>query len=392
MKTKKLMKIAIMFLLSGNAMLSNAQVTIGSAQVPHHSALLDLTQGAVTNKGFLGPRVALESITDQATIFEPATGLLVFNTGTAGLQYAGYVFWNGQEWQSFTSGSLALGTIGHINCNSAELIPSTYEAGTPYVGTLIVPYVGGNAGTYPEQTVGPVNGLTATLVAGNFNAGPGNLAFTVTGTPTLTSPEVTTFPITIGGQTCSATVGAGDGIAAGELVFYVTPDVPANIGTGGTNGDVPDSWLSYYVNDLPVIGGKLRLDFYFSSSSAVGPNNVTGNPRLVNITNSDVKFWFSAMTTVDAYNDANMVLRPGRWVNLDNGIYYTYGSNHRLNAPPASANITGGSNNRTEIVTLDVILDDKWYRCYYFPIVDNMEQTNTANMMRRVYMSIQRLY
>jgi hypothetical protein len=58
----------------------NGQIGIGTSS-PDASAALEV---ASTNKGFLPPRVALTSSTDSATITSPATGLMVYNTATAG--------------------------------------------------------------------------------------------------------------------------------------------------------------------------------------------------------------------------------------------------------------------------------------------------------------------
>lgn len=365
----------------------DGSVGIGTAS-PNPSAMLDISS---STKGFLAPQVALTSITDRTTIKNPVAGLIVYNTGVAALKYAGYVYWNGTEWRSFNSGSLAPGTIGGITCNAVTLTPANYEEGKPFEGVMVVPYTGGNGGVYGGQTIGPINGLTATLSSGNFNAGSGNLAFTITGTPTVTTPTVTEFPMTIGGQSCTATVGAGDGIAPGDLVYYRTQaEISASIGGGGANGTIAENWLSYYENDLPVIGGKLRLDGYFTTSASAS-GTVSFNPRLVNISGANVKFWFSAMTTVDKFNTANIVLMHNNWVNLDNGIYNGYGENNTITSP-ANGNVTKVGSNNTEIVTLDLSLDDKWYRVYYYPIIDNNNQTDYRNMTRKVYLSIQRLY
>ncbi|MPS74973.1 MAG: hypothetical protein E2590_17730 [Chryseobacterium sp.] len=58
----------------------NGQIGIGTSS-PDASAILDVS---ATNKGILLPRVALTSSTDQTTIISPATGLMVYNTATAG--------------------------------------------------------------------------------------------------------------------------------------------------------------------------------------------------------------------------------------------------------------------------------------------------------------------
>lgn len=58
----------------------NGAVGIGTT-TPDTSAVLDISS---TNKGMLIPRVALTSTTDNTTVSSPATGLMVYNTATAG--------------------------------------------------------------------------------------------------------------------------------------------------------------------------------------------------------------------------------------------------------------------------------------------------------------------
>lgn len=370
-------------------------VGIGTTS-PNASAILDVNVDGLASgskKGFLGPKAVLSSQLDQTTIPSPATGLLVYNLGTGGLTYNGYVFWNGTEWRTFNNGSLAPGTIGGITCNAVKLTPSTYTSGVAYTGTMNVPYTGGNGGIYAAQTVGPVNGLTAVLSAGNFNSGSGTLSYAVSGTPTVTSPIATTFLLNVGGQTCSAKIGTGDGIAPGDLVYYKA-SIPAN---------PSNVWLSAYATDLPILGGKLRLDAWFNANSSQGNGTVTMYPRMVNTSSSPVKLWFSALTTVDRFNAGNYLLAPSTptgsgtslapsaYVELDNGIYYNLGFNDMLGI--TTPRVTGsGSNANQEVLTMDLSLDDKWYRVYYFPVVDNKNTAVTTDDTREIYLSIQRLY
>ncbi|MDR2948276.1 MAG: hypothetical protein LBV71_03615 [Prevotella sp.] len=379
----------------------------GHVTIGNHTKKIDpaaILNVVASDKGVLLPRVALISSTDMTTIANPTTGLLAYNTGTAGLKAEGYVYWNGNEWRKFGNSSLSPGTIGSITCNGVSLTPSIYKAGIPYEGTMIIPYTGGNGGMYPEQTTSKVNGLTATLVSGNFEVGAGNLAYTVKGIPTKTTPETTTFTVNVGGKTCHAVIGTGDGIAPGDLVYYATDEFDAavsgvDLGTFNyagdpNNGYYATGWLSSYIKNLPIIGGKLRLDGYFNKSSSKGKGTVSFNPRLVNITDKNVKFWFSAMTTVNNYNASNIVLAPGKWVNLDDGIYLNLGMNSTVTSPtnPNTHNKYGVtvSGDQSEVVTLDLSLDSKWYRVYYYPIIDNKDGSTTPK--RKIYMSIQRLY
>lgn len=373
---------------------SNGSIGIGTVS-PNASAILDVNADGLSSgnkKGFLGPKAALSSETDQVTIPSPATGLLVYNLGTGGLVYNGYVFWNGTEWRTFSNGSLAPGIVGNITCNGITLSPGTYTAGTPYTGTMNVPYTGGNGGIHAAQVIGLVHGLTATLSSGNFNSGSGTLSYTVSGTPTVTSPVTTTFFLNVGGKICNAVIGSGDGMAPGDMVFY----------KAGFSSNV-SGWMSAFVPDLPVIGGKLRLDAWFNGASNSGNGSVTMWPRLVNISSSPTKLWFSALTNVDRFNASNYLLAPSTstgsgatlapsaYMELDNGIFYGVGYNDILSS--STPRVTGsGEGGDQEVLTMDLSLDDKWYRIYYFPIVDNMNTSGTPDNMRTIYLSIQRLY
>jgi hypothetical protein len=95
---KKIIFVLVIFILGQ----LQAQTGIGTS-APHASAKLEV---AATDKGFLPPRVTLTSVTDTTTISSPATGLLVYNNGTVGLQ-AGYYYWNGANWATIATGTTA---------------------------------------------------------------------------------------------------------------------------------------------------------------------------------------------------------------------------------------------------------------------------------------------
>jgi hypothetical protein len=71
-----------------------------STTAPDASAKLDVFS---TNKGFLPPRITLTSLTDNTTIPNPATGLLVYNTGNNVGLVAGYYYWNGSSWATIAT-------------------------------------------------------------------------------------------------------------------------------------------------------------------------------------------------------------------------------------------------------------------------------------------------
>ncbi|MBB4807836.1 hypothetical protein HNP38_003152 [Chryseobacterium defluvii] len=78
---------------------SNGSTGIGTT-IPNASAILDVN---ATDKGILGPRIALTSATMLLSSNPNATGLLIYNTGPA--LPAGYYFWNGTEWRVFNTAS-----------------------------------------------------------------------------------------------------------------------------------------------------------------------------------------------------------------------------------------------------------------------------------------------
>ncbi|CVK15576.1 hypothetical protein Ga0061079_102122 [Apibacter mensalis] len=375
---------------------SNGNVGIGTV-TPDASSILELNVDGLNSgskKGFLGPRVALKSNTDTITIPKPANGLLVYNLGTdPNFVYTGYIFWNGTEWKSLDGRTLNPGSIQNLTCNGVTAIPSSYTAGQPYSGFFTIPYTGGDGGLYPSQTIGPVNGLTAKLEAGQFNIGNGALRYNVTGTPTVTSPGATKFNVSIAGKICDATIGVGDDVAPGEHIYYKTSTgINSSIGDLSSNQfqNFANYWLSYYVNDLPVIGGKLRLDAYLLRGANNLGANTSYNPRLVNITSSPVKFWYSAIASATYKSNSNLVLAPGGFVSVDDGVWANVGTNMLTSNGGASNVIPGISDN--EVITIDIALDNKWYKVYYFVYIDNMDTSTDTDNLRKFYISVQRLY
>jgi hypothetical protein len=103
---KKIVLIVVVFTLAQ----LNAQTGIGTT-TPDASAKLDVYS---TNKGFLPPRVALTATNVASPITNPANGLMVFNTVTAGASpyevVPGYYYWDstGLKWVSLST------TVGNV--------------------------------------------------------------------------------------------------------------------------------------------------------------------------------------------------------------------------------------------------------------------------------------
>lgn len=105
----------------------NAQnVGIGT-QTPEASAKLELKDAA---RGFLPPRVALLSTTNSSSpVSSPATGLMVYNTATAGSGTTavspGYYYYDGSSWVKMLINSTAWLLTGNSSTSSS----------TNYIGT-----------------------------------------------------------------------------------------------------------------------------------------------------------------------------------------------------------------------------------------------------------------
>jgi hypothetical protein len=177
-------------------MLPSGNVGIGTT-TPASRAVLELSS---TDKGFLPPRLTTAQRDAIPAASRPA-GLMIYNTNTNCLD-----FWNSSAWVSTCGSSTPTpGTITGITCgsatNSGNLTTGVAASGV----TSVIPYTGGNGGSHGGQTVTStgITGLTATLSAGSFTNGNGNLTYTITGTPSAAGTA--SFAINIGGRTCTLT-------------------------------------------------------------------------------------------------------------------------------------------------------------------------------------------
>ena len=117
---------------------------------------------------------------------------------------SGQVLTNCNGIPTWTNSGQCPGSISALNCTYA------YFSGTLYAGTPVssytmidIPYVGGNGGPYPAQSVSStgVTGLIATLPAGYFSNNNGSLTYYVSGAPI--GSGTASFAFNIGGQSCS---------------------------------------------------------------------------------------------------------------------------------------------------------------------------------------------
>jgi len=124
----KLLIFVLGFFLFFNGLI--AQVGINTT-TPDASAILDIS---ASDKGILTPRMALTSTLVEAPVTNPAMGLLIFNTATAGIGDSavtpGFYYWDDDqsEWMRFTSGEQANHYVGELY--GGGIIFYVYENGT----------------------------------------------------------------------------------------------------------------------------------------------------------------------------------------------------------------------------------------------------------------------
>ena len=363
-----------------------AQVGIGTT-TPDPSTVLEISS---SNKGILIPRASIaasnQDLDANAATIQPA-GMLIFNTNTILTGAKSFCYWDGAEWKTIKENRTSSATIsGSLLCNAATLYPNMYTSGVAYSGVLEIPYTGGDGGRYSAQTIGPVNGLTITLAANNLTdgnggvLGAGKLIFAVSGTPTLSSPATTIFPITIAGQSCSVTV--GNDLSVGEKVFY-KGTVLASVGN--------NTLLSSLLNDLPILGGKIKIDAQLVTS-ANSNLVISFLPVFSNIATTPIKIWCSVLTNGERWSTSNYLLASNSYVKLDNGLGSGFGLNDILGSSTPRAAGTLDFNSYNELAWIDLVFDNKRYRISYMPTVDNKDTADPADNTRELFIAAERLY
>jgi uncharacterized protein (TIGR02145 family) len=276
-----------------------------------------LTCGSATNNGTLVHGVAASGVNSEVPYTGgnagPHSGQTVASTGVTGLTAtltAGVFASSGSLTYTITGTPASSGTatfalnIGGQTCNLTRTVnPGLITAltcgsatnngyltsGQAASGvTSVIPYTGGNAGTHSGQTVTStgITGLTATLTAGTFASGSGNLTYTITGTPS--GIGTATFALNIGGQTCNLTlttygVGTITGLtcgsatnngtlSAGSSATGVTSVIPYTGGNGGTHS-------GQTVTSTGVTGLTATVSAgVFANGSGNLTYTITGNP------------------------------------------------------------------------------------------------------------------
>jgi hypothetical protein len=225
----------------------SAQVGINTDNsAPDNSAMLDVKS---TTKGFLPPRVALTAINSANPVTAPATGLLVYNTASAGTPpnnvIVGYYYWNGAKWIAVVAPQGAnAGDMLYWNGTQWISIPAgsngqvlTFNNGVPTWGGVQIPIVsttaisnitGNSANSGGNVTSDGGSPVTARGVCWNITSNPttsDNHTTDGSGTGSfvsnLTGLSVSTLYYVRAYATNSAGTSYGNQVSFTTLQFYI---------------------------------------------------------------------------------------------------------------------------------------------------------------------------
>ncbi|WP_048508449.1 hypothetical protein [Chryseobacterium angstadtii] len=239
MKNNKLTSVIAMLVMVAGIVLSKGQVGINTSS-PHEKSVLDIVS-RMNNTGVLFPRLTTSNIASIEPLVgdAPVDGLWVYNTDTKCYNYWAAAPQN--QWLEICGRPIngTVSGLATLNCAGASST-GTLTVGQPANGvSLTVPYTAGNGGTYPAQNINStgVTGLTASIMAGNFNNGAGNLVFSITGTPA--NSGTASFDINMGGSSCSVNINVNGSAVLNCSQSTTSGTLVANSATNGASFTIP---------------------------------------------------------------------------------------------------------------------------------------------------------
>ena len=276
-----------------------SQVGIGTSS-PSASAKLQVD---ATDKGFLPPRVELVSTSNGSSpISSPATGLLVYNTATAGSGATavtpGFYYYDGSKWQriinqqpdatvTFDGANPNSGTnfSGTIQSRDFIYVSNTDNSQWTYNGSAYVTYTPpASTAWYAQSTTTDAGSNKTSGMYRTGNVGIGTTSFTPsTKLDIRASTAGTGFRLVDGSQGANKVLQSdANGNASWATNVAITPavtgvrgDGTANIGQNSWTGayiTLPNGKWSVSVSMLAVTSssGTYWLRTGFSASSTVG--------------------------------------------------------------------------------------------------------------------------
>ncbi|MDO7876960.1 hypothetical protein Q5H93_19595 [Hymenobacter sp. ASUV-10] len=309
---KRRLAVLLGLLLPGTYQaMAQTGVTIGATTAPDPSAALDIIS---TTKGALLPRVA-----SAAAVANPATGLIVFQTGAP----AGFYYYVGGQWQQIATAAGAAIAAGNGLSKTGNTIGL---GGTALAGATEVPLNGNNLSFSGTGRVGigttsplapldvlPAGGQNVLLAGGNVTGSELKLvrsgaahvslynntgALTIANTSSQTAPNVAgTTLMTIGGNSSG---GFGNNVGIGTNAPTQALDVRGNSSVSGNNlvgGNAAVSGNS-------TVGGSVGI----GTTAPLAPLDVlpTGGYSAQmgggNVTGSELKLLRNGVAHVSLYN------------------------------------------------------------------------------------------
>ena len=198
--------------------------------------------------------------------------------------------------------ALPVGTITALNCGSATISGTLNQNAPANTVSFNVPYSGGNSGTHNGQTINStgITGLTATLTAGTFASGSGNLTYVITGTPTASGTA--DFALTIGGRSCSLAIPVG-------LPFGIVTSL--NCGTATNSGTLTAVISANNVSSsVPYSGGNGGI-YVSQSINSTGVTGLTATLNAGTLANGSGSLIYTITGTPSANGTANFALSIG---------------------------------------------------------------------------------
>ena len=313
----------------------NAQTGIGTTS-PHASAKLEVN---ATDKGFLPPRVTLTSSSDNSTIPNPATGLLVYNKGTnAGLR-AGYYYWNGTDWTTIAT-PISSETVDYVSVNRTttqsvntgdNIIFNTINSGNiPYNSTTgnfsltagktyrlmgSVSLDGSNSSSSEidiawKNAAGDVLGNRALILSTNYStAATGNGITDIVYTPTVN----TTIALNVVFSTANAKTVPNYTYANIEQVgssAIVNSWTLSGTNTYTTNGNVGIGTATP-TSKLNIAGGGIKI------ASSLGNSSTRPNLNTSTIGNYEIRGVGGGTPQIDGQDDGFLRLSAGGGTNVN---------------------------------------------------------------------------
>lgn len=194
----------------------HAQTGIGiGTTTPHSSAILDVTS---TSQGFLPPRMGSAQMN---AITAPEAGLMVYCTDCTPASL--YLYANGWSPIGMAGHPAAAFTAGSLSCN--DTLMGTYRHGTPMApgNSKTISITPASGGVYHATTTAQ-NGVSFSAHGVLYTTGVATpVTLSATGTPQAAGTF--TYPVSLGGQSCSfdVTFAPGATIACGSATSTFTP-------------------------------------------------------------------------------------------------------------------------------------------------------------------------